>query len=329
MNTVCSIFHLAIALLFSGFKTGTISAYLLSPLIMDTFGGNWRALFYTYGLFGMCVMILWLSFAKDAPTLDMMENETQNPGQKTTTTATVDSKQSNDITSLLLARRQNSGHQQVTDGFTSDDNVRKDESSTWNQSMQVLANAPWKQMIQSKGVWAMVLAHCSKNWALYITLSWTPTFYFEQYNIGIKESAILSILPSVAGIAGSLIAGLSVDSVFKYIQRSTELETTKQFGDDNQSQDEKIHAPIIDDESKTLVRKVFQSIALFGGAISLGLLASNIPDDPVVAQTYLTIAVALQAFCGAGFEGGNQDKAGEKWAGLLYSFTSLPAVMCK
>ena len=35
----------------------------------------------------------------------------------------------------------------------------------------------------------------------------------------------------------------------------------------------------------------------------------------------------MLAFNAAGYLAANQEKAGEKWAGLLYSVTSLPAVM--
>jgi MFS transporter, ACS family, solute carrier family 17 (sodium-dependent inorganic phosphate cotransporter), other len=35
----------------------------------------------------------------------------------------------------------------------------------------------------------------------------------------------------------------------------------------------------------------------------------------------------LQAFNAAGYLSANQEKAGERWSGLLYSITSLPAVM--
>ena len=77
------------------------------------------------------------------------------------------------------------------------------------------------------------------------------------------------------------------------------------------------------------MRKAFQAIGLFGPAVALGSLAFFTPDDAGVAQFYLTAAVGLQSFNSAGFEAGAQDKAGPKWAGMLYSVTSLPAVMRK
>lgn len=83
----------------------------------------------------------------------------------------------------------------------------------------------------------------------------------------------------------------------------------------------------MDANQLTNIRKVFQGIALYGPAVALGALSLEIPEDPIVAQSFLMAAVGLQAFTAAGFEAGNQEKAGPRWAGLLYSVTSLPAVI--
>ena len=76
---------------------------------------------------------------------------------------------------------------------------------------------------------------------------------------------------------------------------------------------------------RTQVRKLFQSIALLGPATCLYLL-SSLPDA-ATAQLLLGGAVGLQAFDAAGFGAATQEKSGERWAGLLYSLTSLPGVL--
>ena len=161
--------------------------------------------------------------------------------------------------------------------------------------------APWKQFAASPGVWGMLLAHAAKNWGLYINLAWTPTFYAEQYGLSVADSALLSVGPSLAGAAGAFVAGWTADTV---LQR-------------------------FDLPDPTPVRKIFQGIALLGPAAALGGLAWHIPESAVTAQWYLMASVGLQSFNAAGFEAGNQEKAGPKWSGLLYSVTTLPAVWCK
>merc|ERR1712071_331970 len=77
----------------------------------------------------------------------------------------------------------------------------------------------------------------------------------------------------------------------------------------------------------TNIRKVFQGIALLGPSICLALLSSRIPESPSTAQLLLTGTVGLQAFNAAGYGAATQEKAGEKWSGLLYSITTLPGVL--
>jgi MFS transporter, ACS family, solute carrier family 17 (sodium-dependent inorganic phosphate cotransporter), other len=284
------------AFIFSGFQSGTISAYLLSPVIMDYFGGDWRELFYVYGTFGVVLLMPWLLLAKDSPKALLSEaadapisfrgaNMDRNAGV---------------VATMALPMKESS-----IAASTSQQQSTTSASSTWEASTRIFRDAPWRDFAKSPGVWAMLLAHCSKNWGLYNTLAWTPTFYAEQYGIGVRDSAWLSVLPSVAGAAGGLLAGNLADAVIRYYSSRGEMNEL----------------------TLTNVRKLFQSVALFGPALALGILAMDIPADPVVAQCFLMVAVGLQAFTASGFESANQEKAGEKWAGLLYSVTSLPAVM--
>ena len=148
----------------------------------------------------------------------------------------------------------------------------------------------------------MFLAHAANNWGLYNNLSWTPTFYAEQYGLNVQESAWLLVVPSITGACCGLSAGAIADKAIRSLEDPT-------------------------DEGVTRVRKLFQGIALIGPAICLGSLAYSIPDDPKIAQTLFSVSVGLQAFNAAGYGAANQEKAGEKWTGLLYGITSLPSVM--
>ena len=261
----------ALAFIFSGFHAGTIGAYLLSPYIMDVMSthqnqhNDWRVLFYVYGTCGILLLIPWLLFAKDQPVTTSTD---------TTTSAT-----------------------------SSDDDTPFTTTTSWDDALASYQNAPWKEFIQSKGVWGMLLAHCAKNWGLYTSLSWTPTFYAEQYNIGVRDSAWLSVMPSIAGALGGFIAGTLADQAITNMSVS------------------------LNDETTTQIRKIFQTVGLLGPAIALAALAYQLPEHAWVAQLYLMVAVGLQSFNAGGFEAGTQDKAGPRWIGMLYSVTSLPSVM--
>jgi Major Facilitator Superfamily len=241
---------------------------------MENFGG-WRSIFYVYGISGLLVMIPWLLISSDSPQ------------QQLNSTKSVFSQP------LDVNERRTLGN--------------------FQDLLQVIHDAPWIDVITSKGAWACVLAHCSRNWGLYNTLAWTPSFYAEEYGIGVKESALLSILPCVAGAVGGFIAGFSADKMLR-----------------NQNHHHQHNGSLVlenADEEKTNIRKMFQSIALIGSAASLGVLALHIPEEAWLAQVCLTCSLGLLSFSAAGFDAAIQDKAATKWSGLLYSVTTLPAVL--
>ena len=259
----------AVAIVYCGFQFGTIMAYSLSPQVIDYFA-DWRAVFYLYGGAGLLFLIPWLILAKDSPA---------------------------QATQLTISNE----NRALNDDFDEKPlsvSIRKN----FNDAKQILSSAPWEEFKQSRGVWAMFLAHAANNWGLYNNLSWTPTFYSEQYGLNVKESAFLLVVPSIAGALGGLTSGKIADSIIQNIET-------------------------IDDDDITRVRRLFQGLALLGPAVCLSILASNIPEEPWVAQTLFAAAVGMQSFNAAGYGAANQEKAGAQWTGLLYSVTSLPSVM--
>ena len=257
----------AVATVFCGFQTGTIMAYSLSPQVIDYFE-DWRSVFYLYGGAGLLFLVPWLILAKDSPTEELEPNNTR---------------------------------ENKVDDFAQDAPFASIQKNL-DEAKQILLSAPWKEFKESRGVWAMFLAHAANNWGLYNNLSWTPTFYSEQYGLNVKESAFLLVVPSVAGAIGGLSSGKIADSVIQNLESVT-------------------------NEDITRVRRIFQGLALLGPAACLTVLASNIPEEPWVAQSLFAAAVGLQSFNAAGYGAANQEKAGAKWTGLLYSITSLPSVM--
>ncbi|GKY92424.1 hypothetical protein MPSEU_000213000 [Mayamaea pseudoterrestris] len=251
----------ALAAVYSGFHVGTISAYIISPLIMAQVG--WKGLFEVYGAMGLVVLIPWFMYAQDKPLAGFVSKPvlTRQPA--------------------LL------------------------KQPLFEQISTTIQEVPWKEFLQSPGAWAMLLAHSAKNWGLYNSLAWTPTFFAESYHLDAHDSALFSVLPSILGAVGGVAAGTAADY---FLGRA--------------STDEICLAA-----RRTNLRKIFQAIAFLGPALALGALACNIPEEPGLAQAFLMVSVGLQAGNVAGFEAGTQEKAGEKWAGLLYSLTSLPAVI--
>ena len=287
--------------IFAGFQVGTLSAYLVSPVIMDAMKeidgspegiDGWRGLFYIYGLLGLLWMIPWWLLAKDAPESNISALNPDDDCQETL----VNSMAEDDASLVLKECPVEPNGATITNNRTPLDGVK-----------HLLQSAPWNGFVSSKGVWAMTLAHAAKNWELYNLLAWTPTFFSEQYGLNVKESALFSIVPSICGMIGGVTAGNVADYVLLKLE------------DDDADDKSNI-------EKRTEVRKVVQSIALLGPAACLYSL-SALPEQASTAQFLLGGAVGLQAFDVAGFGAATQDKAGSRWSGLLYSLTSLPGVL--
>lgn len=297
-----------LSIVISGFQLGTVVAYLVSPLILDVFSGldggpantpGWRGMFYFYGLLGLLWIIPWSLFARDAPesTVDVEDCE-----------EILVNTMIEDDASLVLNECPMPDDAEANTTTTA---AAATAMANFQGVKTLFLSAPWSDFVKSPGVWAMTLAHAAKNWELYNLLAWTPTFFNEQYGLNVKESAFFSVLPSVCGIVGGLTAGNAADFIL------VKLADSDSNGD---------YSNVAAVKKRTQVRKLFQSIALLGPAVCLYLL-SNLPDHASTAQILLGGAVGLQAFDSAGFGAATQEKAGERWAGLLYSLTSLPGVL--
>ena len=271
----------ALAFVYSGLQMGTVGAYLLSPSVMELSEG-WRGLFLIYGGVGLLFLIPWLVFARDFP-----DTPKTNTATKVVTTRSSSSASSSSSSSSLPS---------------AESGLDSSLSEKIAEATDLIKSAPIMDMFGSTSVQGIILAHAANNWGLYNNLAWTPTFYSQQYGLNVKDSAFLSILPSVAGIVGGFVAGASAEVLIGRLEEG-------------------------DEEGLTNIRKLFQSIALFGPAACLATLSLHVPEQPWVAQGLLMGTVGLQAFNAAGYSSSVQEKAGGKWAGLLYSVTSLPGVV--
>jgi len=266
-------------------------------------GGGWRQLFYVYGGIGLLWLGPWLYWAQDSPDT-IKDAKDDDRLLKSAKDGEIDKECRitntgiEDDASLVLEDCVSNGPQSPSSDSLA---LAKEEA------LNIVKSAPWKEIVTSRGVIAMTLAHAANNWGLYNNLSWTPTFYSEQYGLNIRDSAMLSLIPSIAGAIGGLSAGSIADY---FIQNQWFGMTDKEGTFDT-----------------TNIRKVFQGISLLGPSVCLAILSTQMPESADTARLLLTFTVGLQSFNAAGYGAGTQEKAGEKWSGLLYSMTSLPGVL--
>ncbi|XP_049831301.1 sialin-like [Schistocerca gregaria] len=70
---------------------------------------------------------------------------------------------------------------------------------------------PWKSLLTSLPVWAVLVANFTANWGFYTMLTELPTFMKETLNFNIEESGIMSALPSLLMLFILPLAGFSAD----------------------------------------------------------------------------------------------------------------------
>ena len=64
---------------------------------------------------------------------------------------------------------------------------------------------PWKSMMTSKPVWAIIIAHFSENWGFYTLLTGMPTFMKDVLGYKLDQAGFLAAFPYLlmAGIVQS------------------------------------------------------------------------------------------------------------------------------
>jgi MFS transporter, ACS family, solute carrier family 17 (sodium-dependent inorganic phosphate cotransporter), other len=68
------------------------------------------------------------------------------------------------------------------DPFISDEEKRYIMTKLGQTKNQKLQKIPWKAILTSSAVWAIVASHCSENWGFYTLLTQLPTFLNGYYH---------------------------------------------------------------------------------------------------------------------------------------------------
>jgi ACS family sodium-dependent inorganic phosphate cotransporter len=77
------------------------------------------------------------------------------------------------------------------------------------------APTPWRGMLASPLVLSFVGAHFGHNWALYVLISWLPSFFHEHLGLSIASSGAYSALPWLANFVAMLLGGTCADALVK------------------------------------------------------------------------------------------------------------------
>jgi len=148
---------------------------------------------------------------------------------------------------------------------------------------------PWRRILTKKAVWAIIVAHFSNNWGLYVLLAWLPSYFSSELGINLRGVWIYVSLPWIANFLLGNVAGWLGDRM------------------------------IASGRSVTYVRKSLQIIGSAGPALALLMLANV--DDAVTAVVLLSAALGLGAFSFAGFASNHLDIS-PRHAGAIFGISN-------
>jgi ACS family sodium-dependent inorganic phosphate cotransporter len=73
------------------------------------------------------------------------------------------------------------------------------------------APVPWRLLLGSRAVWAILLTTFSINWTVWFVHSWLPTYFMRVHGFSLRGSGLVATLPNLAMIVAGLAAGVGAD----------------------------------------------------------------------------------------------------------------------
>lgn len=153
-----------------------------------------------------------------------------------------------------------------------------------------ITTVPWRAFIRERPVQALMFTHFCNNWFHYTMLAWLPTYFTDTLSVDIMHAAQTALLPPLAGMAATAIAGPSADAL---ISRGVPVSA---------------------------VRKLAQGIAFLVPSMCL-IGASQYQDSHNLNVALITAALGISSFSLAGLYCTHQDLS-PKYASALLGLTN-------
>ncbi|KAK0182538.1 hypothetical protein PV327_000667 [Microctonus hyperodae] len=158
---------------------------------------------------------------------------------------------------------------------------------------------PWKAILTSAPVWAIVAAHFSENWGFYTMLTQLPTFMSDVLDFKLQKTGFLSAIPYLAMAIVLQLSGHLAD----HLRKKNILSTT--------------HVRKIFNCSAFLCQTIFMTLTAFVGTSTGAVIC-------------LTIAVGLGGFAWSGFSVNHLDIAPQHASilmGIGNTIATLPGIV--
>ncbi|XP_062427050.1 sialin isoform X2 [Rhea pennata] len=172
--------------------------------------------------------------------------------------------------------------------------------SSLKDQLSTQKSVPWREILESVPLWAIVVAHFSYNWTFYTLLTLLPTYMKEILRFDAQENGFLSALPYFGCWLCIILSGQIAD----YLREKWNLSTV-------------------------CVRKCFTLIGMIGPAVFL-VAAGFVGCSYALSVAFMTISTTLGGFCTSGYSINHLDIA-PSYAGILLgitnSFATIPGMV--
>ncbi|XP_034952043.1 sialin-like [Chelonus insularis] len=165
------------------------------------------------------------------------------------------------------------------------------EESLGNTSTKKALPVPWKSILTSIPVWAIIITGGCNAFGFFCVVNQLPTYMKYILNYKIEENGLLSSLPYI----GKYILSLFAASFADYLHRTNKL-------------------------SVTAIRKIFNTIADLAPGIGM-ICLSLFGCDRAISVTIFTIALTLNGTITAGYLGNSLDIA-PNFSGTIYGIAN-------
>lgn len=167
------------ALVYAGANFGTVISLPLSGYLCDLeYMGGWPLAFYIFGVLGLVWFVFWLWLVYDTP-----------------------------ATHPRISRTERAFIERAVGTSCVDDELAAQPSS---QSATTVEPIPWRALLTSLPLWAILVTQCGQAWAFYTQLTELPTYMKNILHMNIEQNATLSALPYLTSwmfaIGSSIVA---------------------------------------------------------------------------------------------------------------------------
>ncbi|KAI7838246.1 hypothetical protein COHA_007991 [Chlorella ohadii] len=277
----------AISFIFGGLHVGSLLGLLLAPLCIERFG--WPSVFYLFGGMGLVWCLWWeklvAEVAASEPELVAALTSEDGPPDPSHTAQQQKQQQLGD-SAVRLA------------GGAAAAVAADDAGSAGHGGHGGVINArqpvPWRAFVRNAPLRALAYTHFCNNWFHYTMLAWLPTYFSDSLSLNLARAAQVSLLPPVAAIAASALAGPSADAL---ISRGVPVET---------------------------VRKASQCLAFLGPAACL--TAASFMESGPASVALVTLALGLASFSLAGLYSNHPDLS-PRYASVLLGITNTTGAL--